>query len=211
MKTFGTPTPIIDCRFLKGRKMKNTFLRALTILPTFVMSGIAYAHPGHGGGLMAGLAHPLLGLDHLLAMFAVGLWAARLGKEAAFAVPAGFVALLAGAAALAMSGIVLPYAESGIAVSLLVLGLLVAFMVKLQPVFAVVLVALFALFHGTAHGLELPATASPMQYALGFLTATVILHALGVMLGRAWMRNPVLLRATGAAIASGGVLMLALR
>lgn len=146
----------------------------------------AYAHPGHqpaSAGLIAGLIHPLLGADHLLAMLMVGIWAAQLGGRARWLLPASFIALMGIGAAAAMLGHAPPRIDAGIAASLLVFGLLVALRGRLPLPAALTLTAVFALFHGAAHGLELPVLARPGAYALGFLGATAALHAAGVALG----------------------------
>lgn len=168
--------------------------------------GTAAAHPGHGMSYMAGLAHPLSGADHLLAMLAVGLWASQLGGRAKWLVPTSFVAVMAIAGAVGMAGIVLPTVESGIAVSVFVLGLLVAVTAKLPLAASSALVALFAAFHGYAHGAEMPAAGSAWGYGLGFVLSTAALHATGLVLGRF---NHKLARVLGAAIAMAGAAMLA--
>ena len=174
----------------------------------------AYAHPGHAaqGGFLAGFAHPFSGADHLLAMFAVGVWAAQLGGRAQWAVPFAFVSMMAAGAALALAGpSILPGAvESGIAASLLVLGLLVWRAQRLPVAAALALVAVFALFHGAAHANELPASADPLRYAAGFLAATALLHGLGLAFGAAAQRRaPLLGRFGGAATAMVGIILLA--
>lgn len=146
----------------------------------------AFAHPGHDAataGFAAGLLHPLLGLDHLLAMLVVGIWAAQLGGRARALVPASFVALMALGGLAAMNGYAPPRIEAGIAASLLVLGLLVTLRGRLPVAAAMALTAAFALFHGAAHGLELPRLAAPGAYAFGFGLATAALHGAGLLIG----------------------------
>ncbi len=167
-------------------------------------SGIASAHPGHADGVLSGLTHPLLGADHLLAMVAVGLWAWQLGGRAKWQVPASFVALMSVAAIAGMAGFALPMVESGIAASLLVLGLLIAFSVRTGAVFGAGTVALFALFHGSAHGVEMPLDATAWQYGLGFVLATVGLHGIGLLLGKGMARQGWMVRGAGVAIAGSG-------
>lgn len=171
-------------------------------------SGPAAAHglDAAGGGFAAGFGHPLLGLDHLLAMIAVGLWASQLGGRGLWQVPAAFVVMLAVGAGLALAGVPLPAVEPGIMASLLVLGLLVAFAVRLPTAAGMALVALFALCHGHAHGAEMPAAASAWLYGGGFVLATAALHATGAVLG--WAASPRLTRAAGAAVAGLGALLL---
>jgi urease accessory protein len=148
----------------------------------------AFAHTGvgtHSHGFAAGFLHPLMGLDHMLAMLGVGVWAAQLGKRATWLVPAAFVAVMVAGAGLALSGAALPMVEFGIAGSVLVIGALIAFGTRLPVGVAMGLVGLFALFHGHAHSTELPGFAHPAAYGAGFVAATALLHAGGV--GIAWM------------------------
>lgn len=132
---------------------------------------------------MHGFSHPITGIDHVLAMVAVGVLAAQLGGRALWLVPLGFVGIMAVAGALGMAGIQLPFSEVGIALSLIVLGLAVAFRLSLPELAAVALVGFFAVFHGYVHGAEMPAAASALPYALGFVAATAMLHAVGVGIG----------------------------
>ena len=195
--------------------MKRTWLCLLAA--TLIGSAVnVYAHPGHAmayGGLFAGFVHPFSGVDHLLAMFAVGVWATQLGGRARWAVPLAFIAAMALGAALAMTGAIHVDANasaSGIAASLLVLGLLVFRAQRLPISAALALVGTFALFHGAAHGGELPAFADPARYAFGFLAATALLHALGLGFGAiALRRAPLLGRLGGAAAAMAGAVLLA--
>jgi urease accessory protein len=175
------------------------------------ISSTAFAHPGHNvSGLAAGLMHPFSGLDHLLAMVAVGLWAAQGGGRKVWLLPATFMTMLAAGAGLAVQWQALPMVEAGIATSVLALGLLVALSMQLPATLAVAVTALFGLLHGYAHGLELPESAAPVSYALGFLAATAVLHASGVALGLAARRQHVVLaRVFGAVIAASGVYLLA--
>jgi urease accessory protein len=148
------------------------------------LPAIASAHPGHDGvGLAHGFLHPLLGVDHVIAMVAVGLLAAHLGGRALWLVPLSFVATMAAAGAAGMAGIVLPYAETAIALSVVVLGAAVALRVEMPLAAAMGLVAFFAIFHGYAHGAEMPESASGLAYGAGFVAATALLHAAGVALG----------------------------
>src|ERR1700674_3253052 len=153
---------------------------ALALIPA-----VASAHPGHEGsaGLVHGFMHPLGGIDHILAMVAVGLIAARLGGRALWLVPASFVATMAVAGLAGMAGIGLAHAEAGIALSLLVLGATIALRLTMPVAAAMALVGFFAIFHGYAHGAEMPETVSGLAYGAGFLAATVLLHGLGIALG----------------------------
>ena len=175
-------------------------------------TGTAQAHTFGvpGTGLAAGFAHPFGGLDHLLAMVAVGLWAVELGGRAVWQVPATFVAVMIAGALAGMSGVPLPSAEVGIAASLLVLGALVATAARLPAMLGTALVAVFALFHGHAHGSEMPATVSAGLYGLGFALATAGLHGIGIGLGL-WLRGTAArwtVRVGGAGIAAAGLAML---
>lgn len=185
-------------------------LKAAAILMLSLAMPVAQAHPGHGAGFASGVAHPFMGVDHLLAMIAVGLWAAQLGGRALWLVPGAFVATLAAGAALAFAGVAIPAVESGVTVSLLVLGILVTLAVRLPVAVGSAIVAAFALFHGYAHGSELPQAASPFWYAGGFVLATIALHALGMTAGVLWRgRHAWLLRAAGLSVLGGGIWLLA--
>jgi urease accessory protein len=183
--------------------------RLLSIAMLVLLSTPAMAHPGHeGAGLMAGLIHPLTGADHLLAMLAVGIWAGSLGGRALWAGPATFVIGMLAGFALALAGVILPVVEPGIAVSVLALGLMVAFAVQVRPVYAVPVIALFAIWHGHAHGAELAGGA--IAFGSGMLLSTAALHLTGAALGHyAQLRLVAARQAMGGAIATAGALMLA--
>jgi urease accessory protein len=153
---------------------------ALTLVPT-----AALAHPGLGDahGFVQGFAHPLGGLDHVLAMVTVGIFAWQLGGRALWLVPASFVLAMAAGGALAMLGVPVPLVELGIATSVIVLGAVVALGVKAPLAIAMGLVGLFAIFHGHAHGSEMPLDASGSAYGAGFVLATALLHVAGIALG----------------------------
>ena len=174
----------------------------------------AFAHTGigaHSHGFAAGFLHPLMGLDHMLAMLGVGVWAAQLGKRATWLVPAAFVTVMIAGAGLALSGAPLPMVEFGIAGSVLVIGALIAFGTRLPVGVAMGLVGLFALFHGHAHGTELPGFAHPAAYGAGFVAATALLHAAGVGIALAVRKHAARLpfRIAGALMAAvgGGLLV----
>ncbi len=143
------------------------------------MAGVAEAHTGVGStiGFTHGFMHPLSGIDHMLAMVAVGLFAARLGGSALWLVPSAFVAMMAVGGFLGISGVELPFVEIGIAASVIVLGAAVALDFNLPTAAAMALVGFFALFHGHAHGAEMPETANGLTYGIGFMLATALLHA----------------------------------
>lgn len=189
--------------------MSSLFLRRSMALVFFTLCGAVQAHPGHGDSLMTGIAHPLLGWDHLLAMVAVGVWAYQLGGRARWMVPSSFVVLMSAAGGLSMLGFRLPLVEGGIATSVLILGLFMAFSVRMMPAMAAGLVALFAVFHGYAHGTEMPASATAWQFALGFIASTLFLHGCGFLLGRGLYQHLWCQRAAGTIVAVSGVWMMA--
>ena len=176
----------------------------LTLL-ALTYGGAALAHPGHSDGAMAGLMHPLTGIDHILAMLAVGLWGAQLGGRAQWLLPASFVAFLAAGGALGMNGAALPMVEAGIVTSVLLLGLLIGFAVKLKTLPAALIVGGFAVFHGYAHGTEMPAMGNAWLYGMGFVAASAALHIAGLGLGRAVRRHTGWLRTGGGFIALAGM------
>lgn len=185
---------------------KLLFATALLLSPA-----LAVAHPGHDhAGIMSGLAHPVFGLDHLLAMLAVGLWAAQQTGTARWAMPLTFVATMLLGGLLGFAGIEMPLMETGIAGSVLALGLLVALAVRPPLAVAAGLTALFAASHGVAHGLELPALSSPWGYAAGFVAATAALHGAGYVVARSLPQVAApLVRIAGAASALAGAWLLA--
>ena len=147
----------------------------------------ASAHVGVGEthGFVHGFSHPLSGIDHILAMVAVGLFAAHLGGRALWLVPLTFVSVMALAGIAGMAGVQLPFVEIGIGMSVVVLGLAVAFQFSVTTLVAMTFVGFFAIFHGHAHGAEMPETMSGLSYGAGFVCATALLHAIGVSLGLA--------------------------
>jgi urease accessory protein len=189
----------------------NLYSKILSASALLFSPALALAHPGHDhAGVMSGIAHPVLGLDHLLAMLAVGLWAAQQTGRARWALPLTFVATMLFGGLLGFTGLQLPLMETGIAGSVLALGLLVALAVRPPVAVATGLTALFALGHGVAHGLELPALASPWGYAAGFVMATAALHGIGYVVARNLPQVAApLVRIAGAASALAGVWMLA--
>ena len=190
-------------------KHTSTITRALSFALAFAPA-LAQAHPGghHVTGFTAGATHPLLGLDHLLAMIAVGLWATQLKGRATWVIPAAFVAVMSAGGLLASNGMILGGAEVGIVASVLTLGVLVAGSVRLPLAASVALVSTFAFFHGQAHGAEMPANATALTYAAGFALTTAMLHAAGI--GAALLlREAVAVRAVGATVAvCAGLMML---
>jgi len=162
-------------------------LIALLIVTQFV-GGPVLAHTGHAetGGLVSGFLHPLFGLDHVVAMIDVGLWGAILGRPALYLLPLVFPVVMAFGGAMGIADIPLPAVEKGIALSGLVIGLLVALAAPAPMWVATVIVGGFAIFHGHAHGTELPAATNPFAYAVGFVTATGLLHLVGIAIGHVW-------------------------
>ena len=132
---------------------------------------------------LAGLMHPFLGLDHLLAMLAVGLWAAQQGGSRLWQLPLAFLSMMLVGAVLGQTGFTLPSIEAGIASSLLILGLMLTFAIRMAIMPSMLMVGLFAVFHGYAHGAEIPQTLALIDYAVGFMLATAALHGLGIGLG----------------------------
>jgi urease accessory protein len=161
------------------------YRRALLTGLLLLASTAAYSHTGVSttSGFSHGFAHPIGGIDHVLAMVAVGLFAAHLGGLALWAVPLSFVTMMVAGGAAGMGGMELPCVEIGIGLTVVVLGAAVAFRLHLPSVAAMALVGLFAIFHGHAHGVEMPETASGFDYALGIVLATAGLHGCGIGLG----------------------------
>jgi urease accessory protein len=179
----------------------------MTLAPMSVQAHVAGEM---AGGFLSGLEHPVSGLDHVLAMVAVGLWGAQLGRPAIWMLPVAFPMMMAVGAFMGLLGIGLPGVEIGIAVSCVVLGAMV--LAEATPPLWVAggLVGAFALFHGHAHGTELPENASGLLYSIGFVIATGCLHGVGIAIGliHRWSAGRLVLRAAGAVVALGGVVFL---
>ena len=193
----------------------KTSLRAFLLLIALLPS-TAFAHSGAGAahGFEHGFLHPFGGVDHLLAMIAVGIFAAHLGGRALLLVPLSFLALMATGGAIGIAEVRLPYVEIAIALSVVTLGLFIALRTEMPGIAAALVVGAFALFHGHAHGAELPDGESPFPYTAGFLIATALLHAAGISFGISFEKlsaNAVAqryVRAGGGAIALAGVFLL---
>jgi urease accessory protein len=187
------------------------WLMALVALVA-LLAAPAFAHTGDGlaGGFGGGFAHPLFGPDHVAAMVAVGLWGAFLGPPAIWLLPIVFPLVMAVGGVLGILGIPLPGVEVGIALSAIVLGLMVALAAQPPLAIAAVLVGAFAIFHGHAHGAELPAGANVVAFSVGFVVATGLLHLAGISFGlmARWPVGRVAVRMAGGAIALAGVLFL---
>jgi urease accessory protein len=184
----------------------------LAALLTLVPLAPALAHTGVGVsvGLQSGFLHPITGLDHLVAMVAVGLWGAQLGNPAIWVLPITFPLVMALGGLLGVSGVDLPLTEPVVALSGIALGLLIALHVRAPLWVAALVVGVFAIFHGYAHGRELPEAANPAAYAVGFVTATGLLHLAGIVIGLlvTWPVGARAVRACGAAIGCVGVYFL---
>lgn len=184
----------------------SLFQRALPLMLMLAIPSLARAHPGMSGhthSFTQGLIHPLTGLDHLCAMVAVGLWAAQRGGRALWLVPLTFVSVMIIGGILGKNGINVPHVEQGIAASVLVLGILIAAAVRLPLAASMAIVGLFALFHGYAHGAEMPGTASGYACGIGFVIATISLHLAGLAAQR--FTSPQWMRYAGGAIAACGL------
>lgn len=184
---------------------------AIALLPT---AALAHTGVGDGHGFVHGFAHPLGGLDHILAMVTVGIFAWQIGGRALWLVPTTFVLVMTAAGALGMTGAPVPFVELGIAASVVVLGAIVALGVRTPVAIAIGIVALFAIFHGHAHGTEMPLDTSGMSYAAGFMLATALLHGLGIAAGFLIGRigesyGRLVYRVAGGAVAVAGVAILA--
>ena len=156
---------------------------ALLVLAASSHPVLAHEQAGVGGGLAQGLLHPLTGIDHMIAMVAVGIWGAQLGAPAIWVLPITFPLVMAAGAVLGVLHVPLPMPELAIALSAVVLGCAVAICLRLPFAAAAAVVAVFAIFHGHAHGVELPSSANPLSYGVGFVVATGLLHLCGIMLG----------------------------
>jgi urease accessory protein len=167
----------------------------------------AHVQSGQAAGFLTGLKHPVSGLDHVLAMIAVGLWGAQLGAPAVWMLPVAFPMMMAFGGFMGLVGLPLPGVELGIALSAILLGTVVARETRPSLGVAVLLVAFFAIFHGHAHGTELPKGQSGLTYSIGFVMATGCLHGVGIAVGmiHKWPAGKKALRAAGALVAIAGV------
>lgn len=188
----------------------NTLKMGLVALVAAIPA-LASAHPGHehASSFMTGFMHPMVGLDHLLAMLAIGLWGASLGGRALWAVPVAFVATMLFGGGLVIAGVQIPFIEQGIALSVILIGALLVSAVRFPIVASVSIAGLFAVFHGAAHGVEIPLHTNAMEYGLGFAAATLALHIVGLGFGTTMIRfqTPIVTRVTGSLIALAGVFL----
>lgn len=185
-------------------------IRTFTILAMILLPSLGHAHStgGTASGLTSGLLHPVLGLDHLVAMVAVGLWGAQLGRPLVFLLPVAFPLMMAVGGVMGLANLPMIAVELGIALSALILGLVIAMAFRAPIWLAVVIVALFAIFHGYAHGQELPEAASPIAYGIGFMVSTGLLHLAGIVIGLLHERpapGPMAVRGIGVVIAVLGI------
>lgn len=168
-----------------------------------------FAHTGvhEASGFSAGFSHPIGGADHVLAMVAVGLWAAMIGGRATWIVPVGFVSMMSVGAFMGIGGLEVSFVEEAILASVIAMGVLIAFGIKFNVVLSTVIVGVFAFFHGVAHGAEMPLNASGFEYGIGFIIATTILHIVGIAIGIALERfsKRSISQVAGGAIALSGV------
>lgn len=197
-----------------GHGSRGTWLRFFTLAALTAVPALVLAHEQGtvtSSAFIAGFQHPFGGLDHLLAMLAVGMWGAQLGMPALWVLPVAFPMLMAVGGVTGLIGLPLPSIELGIALSVLVLGAAILFKARPPLWVGFVLVGFFALFHGHAHGLELPGFADPLPYSLGFVVATGLIHIGGIVVGLVThLRHGMLaLRAFGGLIAITGAWLLA--
>jgi len=192
-----------SCRKVLRRGLPLT----LGLLLAGAVPAFAHVQEHQAQGFLTGLSHPISGLDHVLAMIAVGLWGAQLGQPALWLLPVAFPMMMAIGGFIGLLGLPLPGVEIGIALSAVLLGALVAREARPSLLVSVVIVAFFAIFHGHAHGTELPPGQSGLLYSLGFVIATGGLHGVGIALGlvHRWPAGRVALRCSGAAVALAGI------
>jgi urease accessory protein len=191
------------------------FQAAMAVFLLLAIVSPASAHvAGHDAGIVAGLLHPLTGADHLLALLGIGTWAACLAgsmdRRAAWAVPTTFLAFVAVGALAAFAGLPGLLLETGVTGSLVLIGLMIASRLRLPLVAAAASAAVFALFHGYLHAVEMPAAASPALYATGFLVTGALLLGIGVVIGRGVLRLSLTADRWAGATLVAGTLMHAL-
>ena len=191
----------------------NKFAAKRLVVPSLLLLAptLAQAHilPGTSHGFQDGVMHPFTGLDHLLAMFAVGFWAMQQRGRAMWQIPLTFVSVMVLGGVLGIAGANMPGTEIAIAFSVLTLGALIASRTSFAPSMGMAIVGTFALFHGFAHGHEMPASAGALPFSLGFVLSTVALHGLGIAAGLGLRNQPQAVRYMGAVIAVCGLGLLA--
>ncbi|MDH4440491.1 MAG: HupE/UreJ family protein [Rhizobium sp.] len=191
---------------------KRLLAHLAVALAIFTIPTMADAHilSGEGGGFLHGFEHPLSGLDHMLAMFCVGLWGAQMGGRSVWSLPIAFPLIMVAGGIMGIAGIPLPAVESGIALSIIVLGAAIACLWRPPEWLALAVIGIFAIFHGYAHGAELPNATDPADYAFGFVVATGLIHLAGIAVGLGFQRlhGGQFARALGGLIGLGGVYFL---
>ncbi len=192
-----------------SRRIAAVLLSGLTLATA---PAVAHAHilQGEAGGFLHGFEHPLSGVDHMLAMFCVGLWGAQMGGRAVWSLPIAFPLVMVVGGMLGIAGVPLPAVESGIALSIIVLGVSIAVLWRPPEWLALAVIGVFAIFHGYAHGAELPNSTDPADYAIGFVVATGLIHIAGIAVGLLFQRVRAgeLSRALGGLIGLGGLYFL---
>ena len=190
-----------------ARHVLTRWSGVLAVILFWTDSAFAHVQKGEAAGFLSGLKHPVSGLDHVLAMVAVGLWGAQLGAPAVWVLPVAFPMVMAFGGMLGLMGVPLPGIEYGIAASAILLGIAVMFELRPPLAIAAFVVAVFAIFHGHAHGTELPAGQSGLLYSMGFVIATGCLHGVGITIGTVhrWVWGQRLLRLAGGVVLAGGV------
>jgi urease accessory protein len=189
---------------------EKTIIFLIVLILIIATPALAHIERGQAEGFLSGLSHPVSGLDHVLAMVAVGLWGAQLGAPAMWLLPVIFPMVMALGGALGLIGIPLPFVEIAIALSAVLLGLMVMSEARPPVAVAAIMVGFFAVFHGHAHGTELPAGQSGLLYSMGFVAATGCLHGVGITIGliHRWPAGKIALRIAGAGVALGGAFFL---
>ena len=197
-------------KLLCRRETQHIPIAFLTVLLLAPVTAWAHVESGQAGGFVSGLSHPVSGLDHVLAMIAVGLWGAQLGAPAVWLLPVAFPMMMAFGGMLGLMGIPVPGIEVGIAVSGIVLGALILAEKKMPLIAALLIIAFFAIFHGHAHGTELEAGQNAMLYSLGFVICTGTLHGIGIAMGlvHRWQFGRLALRGAGSLVMAGGMFFL---
>lgn len=200
----------MNCHSTLSNRARSTSLVVMAVLLLSATPASAHVESGQAGGFLSGLSHPVSGLDHVLAMIAVGVWGAQLGPPSVWMLPVAFPMMMAFGGMLGLMGIPVPGIEIGIAASAIVLGGLIVGEIKMPLIGALVVVALFAVFHGHAHGTELEAGQNAMLYSLGFVICTGTLHAIGIAMGlvHRWEYGRLALRGAGSVAMAGGVFFL---
>jgi urease accessory protein len=197
--------------FLKTRHTASRrWVATVAVIAALATPAFAHTTPGQAQGLVTGFLHPLSGLDHILAMVAVGIWGAQLRRPAIWILPVAFPLVMSFGGLLGIRGVPLPGVEIGVAASAVVLGIVIALELRPPLWVAALIVSAFAIFHGHAHGAELPKAAAPLTYALGFVLATGLLHVSGILIGLVDLlpAGSRLLRTAGGLIATTGLVLL---